>query len=152
MSIAAPTDPAITIDEMEAEFSDQQPLVMRFEPKYLRKEPVQQRAINTLCDIAAATIKLLADPTIGRDRLTTAMVADEAGVSIGTVYAYVIDRVALLDYVWPERDSTYFVLIVGFDVTKEVKAALRANAIAETATDAAIEVADASDDTPKGSM
>ena len=61
---------------------------------HLRNEPVQARStarLGQLLDGAAAIID-----EIGYERLTTAMVADRAGASIGTVYRYFPDRIALL--------------------------------------------------------
>lgn len=61
----------------------------------LRNEPVQARSaarLETLLDAAAAVID-----EIGFERLTTAMVAERAGASIGTVYRYFPDRIALLE-------------------------------------------------------
>ncbi len=60
----------------------------------LRHEPVQARSnarLSALLDAAAVTID-----TVGYERLTTAMVADRAGASIGTVYRYFPDRIAVL--------------------------------------------------------
>lgn len=60
----------------------------------LRNEPVQARStarLTTLLDSAAAIVD-----EIGFERLTTAMVAERAGASIGTVYRYFPDRIALL--------------------------------------------------------
>jgi AcrR family transcriptional regulator len=60
----------------------------------LRNEPVQARStarLTALLDAAAA----IADE-IGFERLTTAMVAERAGASIGTVYRYFPDRIVLL--------------------------------------------------------
>lgn len=60
----------------------------------LRNEPVQARSaarLEALLDAAAAVID-----EIGYERLTTAMVAERAGASIGTVYRYFPDRIALL--------------------------------------------------------
>lgn len=60
----------------------------------LRNEPVQARSaarLGTLLDAAAAVVD-----EIGFERLTTAMVAERAGASIGTVYRYFPDRIALL--------------------------------------------------------
>ena len=60
----------------------------------LRNEPVQARStarLTALLDAAAAVVD-----EIGFERLTTAMVADRAGASIGTVYRYFPDRIALL--------------------------------------------------------
>jgi AcrR family transcriptional regulator len=60
----------------------------------LRNEPVQARStarLVALLDAAAAVVD-----EIGYERLTTAMVAERAGASIGTVYRYFPDRIALL--------------------------------------------------------
>jgi AcrR family transcriptional regulator len=60
----------------------------------LRHEPVQARSnarLAGLLDAAATTID-----HVGYERLTTAMVAERAGASIGTVYRYFPDRIAVL--------------------------------------------------------
>lgn len=60
----------------------------------LRHEPVQARSnarLSALLDAAAITID-----NVGYERLTTAMVADRAGASIGTVYRYFPDRIVVL--------------------------------------------------------
>lgn len=60
----------------------------------LRNEPVQARStarLGALMDAAAAVVD-----EIGFERLTTAMVAERAQASIGTVYRYFPDRIALL--------------------------------------------------------
>ena len=60
----------------------------------LRNEPVQARStarLTALLDAAAAVVH-----EIGYERLTTAMVAERAGASIGTVYRYFPDRIAVL--------------------------------------------------------
>jgi AcrR family transcriptional regulator len=60
----------------------------------LRNEPVQARSaarLTGLLDAAAAVID-----EFGYERLTTAMVAEEARASIGTVYRYFPDRIAVL--------------------------------------------------------
>ncbi|WP_165069932.1 TetR/AcrR family transcriptional regulator [Marisediminicola senii] len=69
--------------------------------------PRQKRAGRTLAKIESATRQVLADPNWGRDLLNTNEVARLAGVSIGTIYRYFPDRLALLDYVWPDRGCTY---------------------------------------------
>lgn len=59
-----------------------------------RTEPMQQRSaarLSALLDAAAAVVD-----EVGFDRITTAMVAERAGASIGTVYRYYPDRVAVL--------------------------------------------------------
>ena len=65
----------------------------------LRNTPVQDRSARTLAAIRAAGREVLAE--VGRDRLTTAMVASRAGVSIGTFYRYYQDRVLLLNQIQP---------------------------------------------------
>lgn len=60
----------------------------------VRHEPVQARAalrIEALLDAAAAVVV-----DHGIEHLTTALVAERAGASIGTVYRYFPDRVAVL--------------------------------------------------------
>lgn len=60
----------------------------------IRNEPVQARStarLAALLDAAAGVID-----EIGFERLTTAMVAERAGASIGTVYRYFPDRIAVL--------------------------------------------------------
>ncbi|GAB3388785.1 hypothetical protein GCM10027568_10150 [Humibacter soli] len=59
-----------------------------------RVEPSQERSlarIDALLDAAAIVVD-----EVGFDRLTTAQVAEESGASIGTVYRYFPDRIALL--------------------------------------------------------
>ncbi len=63
-------------------------------PAVIRNEPVQARSaarLTALLDAAAHVVD-----EIGYERLTTAMVADRAGASIGTVYRYFPDRIAVL--------------------------------------------------------
>lgn len=72
----------------------------------IRVNPKQKRAEARLAAIKAAAVTLYNDPTIGRDRMTTAQVAELAGCSIGTFYRYFIDRVALLDSIAPDRDMS----------------------------------------------
>ena len=61
----------------------------------VRLEPVQQRSTRRLEDLLNAAATYIHDS--GFETLTTAHVADLAGSSIGTVYRYFPDRIALLD-------------------------------------------------------
>ena len=75
----------LTIDSSAALLSSAAPI---------RNEPVQARStarLAALLDSAASVID-----EIGYERLTTAMVAERAGASIGTVYRYFPDRIAVL--------------------------------------------------------
>ena len=72
----------------------------------LRNVPKQTRSEKRLAAIRKAGVDLYTNPLIGRDRMTTAQVADLAGCSIGTFYRYFDDRVALLDAIAPERDQS----------------------------------------------
>ena len=60
----------------------------------LRNEPVQARSTARLSALLDATAVVIEE--IGYERLTTAMVAEKAGASIGTVYRYFPDRIAVL--------------------------------------------------------
>lgn len=60
----------------------------------VRAEPIQRRSaerLSALLDAAAEAVD-----AVGFDRITTAMIAERAGASIGTVYRYYPDRVAVL--------------------------------------------------------
>lgn len=60
----------------------------------IRNEPVQARSTARLAALLDAAAQVVHE--IGYERLTTAMVADRAGASIGTVYRYFPDRIAVL--------------------------------------------------------
>jgi len=59
-----------------------------------RKAPVQTRSIITVEAITEATIQVLLSH--GMDRLTTTLVAERAGVSVGTLYQYYPNKRSLL--------------------------------------------------------
>lgn len=71
-----------------------------------RNSPVQVRAYSRLESLREVARQLYNDPAVGRDRLTTGMIAEGAGCSIGTIYRYYKDRVAVLDDIAPDRDMT----------------------------------------------
>lgn len=60
----------------------------------LRNEPVQARSAARLTALLDAAADIVAE--IGFERLTTALVAERAGASIGTVYRYFPDRIAVI--------------------------------------------------------
>ena len=62
--------------------------------RVVRTEPTQRRSTQRLDALLDAAAEIV-DET-GFDRLTTQMVAERAGASIGTVYRYFPDRVAVL--------------------------------------------------------
>jgi AcrR family transcriptional regulator len=59
-----------------------------------RKTPIQQRSTLTVDAILEATIQVLL--AVGKERLTTTLVAARAGVSVGTLYQYFPNKSALL--------------------------------------------------------
>ncbi|HEU5222975.1 MAG TPA: TetR/AcrR family transcriptional regulator [Candidatus Lumbricidophila sp.] len=61
----------------------------------VRTRPTQGRSARRLDELLDAAADLVDE--IGADRLTTQAVAERAGASIGTVYRYFPDRVALLN-------------------------------------------------------
>jgi AcrR family transcriptional regulator len=69
----------------------------------LRNEPVQKRSTARLAALEAAAEQAIAEE--GIDKFTTADVARIAGCSIGTVYRYFPDRVAILDRLRPHRHT-----------------------------------------------
>lgn len=70
-----------------------------------RRVPSQKRAQQTAVCILAAVAELV--EVHGRyETFTTADVAEDAGVSIGTVYRYARTRVELLDALYPNRHVT----------------------------------------------
>lgn len=69
----------------------------------LRTNPIQERSARRLKQLEDAAREAI--NTIGRDAFTTADVAAIAGASIGTVYRYFPDRIAILNRVWPNRDA-----------------------------------------------
>jgi AcrR family transcriptional regulator len=73
----------------------------------LRNPVKQQRSKQTVAAMEDAIRQLLRDPAVGRDRFTTAQVAELSGSSIGSVYRYFPNREAMLDRVWPDRPGTY---------------------------------------------
>lgn len=85
----------------------------------LRNEPVQARSTARLAGIEAAAEQAIAEE--GIDRFTTADVARIAGCSIGTVYRYFPDRVAILDRLRPHRHTGAEVLqeiVTRIDLTR----------------------------------
>lgn len=60
----------------------------------IRNEPMQARSTARLAALLDAAAAVVAET--GYERLTTAMVAEGAGASIGTVYRYFPDRIAVL--------------------------------------------------------
>lgn len=60
----------------------------------IRNEPVQARSAARLTALLDAAAQVVHE--IGYERLTTAMVAERAEASIGTVYRYFPDRIAVL--------------------------------------------------------
>jgi AcrR family transcriptional regulator len=60
-----------------------------------RRAPVQSRSRQRLEDILEVTARLVDD--IGPDNVTTTVIADQLGISVGSIYAYFRDRAAIFD-------------------------------------------------------
>lgn len=80
--------------------------IKRYDLRFVRNAPVQGRSDARLKALAAAGEKLLQDPRVGTRWITSALVAQEAGSSIGTFYRYFPHINDLIDYVWPNRRDT----------------------------------------------
>jgi len=101
----------------------------------IRVEPVQARSaarVNALLDAACATMH-----EFGYEQLTTAMVAEKAGASIGTVYRYFPDRVAVLQAV-ASRNLERTLEVLGQRLRSEAPTSLPGSL--EVAVDALVEV------------
>ena len=85
----------------------------------LRNEPVQARSTARLTSLLDAAAEVVDE--IGFERLTTAMVAERAGASIGTVYRYFPDRIAVLQSL-AARSLAQFSQRVGPALTEPVQA------------------------------
>jgi len=100
----------------------------------IRNEPMQARSTARLAALLDAAAAVVAE--IGYERLTTAMVAEGAGASIGTVYRYFPDRIAVLQSLAarneerltarllqvvaePQHDDWFAALSAAFDVLVE---------------------------------
>ncbi|WP_308465161.1 TetR/AcrR family transcriptional regulator [Rathayibacter soli] len=91
---------------------------------HVRTAPVQARSverINALLDAAAAVID-----EIGIHRLTTDMVAERAATSIGTVYRYFPDRVALLHGLRDRATARFHALVLELIRTQNLESVLDA--------------------------
>ena len=64
-------------------------------PGPTRRAPVQPRSRRRLEDILAVTARLVDD--VGPDSVTTTLIADHLGISVGSIYAYFVDRSAIFD-------------------------------------------------------
>lgn len=94
----------------------------------IRNEPMQARSTARLAALLDAASAVVAE--IGYERLTTAMVADGAGASIGTVYRYFPDRIAVLQSLASrneERVTQRVLEVVGDDAHADWLAALSAS-------------------------
>jgi len=93
-----------------------------YDPHFLVREGKQGRAVAKIKLITKAGEKLLADPKVGLNNITTAMVAARVKMSIGSFYRYFEDITALLDYIWPERVVTFKRSAVVVEVVDAVEA------------------------------
>lgn len=82
-------------------------MTVSFEPsdsERLRQAPRQDRAAKTLARIERAAIDVIEE--YGRDGFTTTQVAQRAGCSVGAVYLRFSDRLAILDWIYPNRPES----------------------------------------------
>lgn len=73
-------------------------------PKGVRKTPSQARAQRTVHHILDAAAQILDGP--GTARLTTNLVAERAGVSVGTLYQYFPNKAAVVEALLARRRAT----------------------------------------------
>jgi Bacterial regulatory proteins, tetR family len=94
-----------SLREVQAMYGDTP--VEAYDPHFLMHPGQQKRSLGKIKLIADTAESLLADPVVGVNWITCAFVAERAGVSIGSIYRYFEDIIAILDYVWPERVNTF---------------------------------------------
>ena len=73
-------------------------------PDQLRRIPQQDRGAKMLARIERAAIEVIEE--FGRDAFTTTQVAQRAGCSVGALYRHFSDRLAILDWVYPDRPQS----------------------------------------------
>jgi AcrR family transcriptional regulator len=75
-----------------------------------RRAPVQSRSRQRLEDILEVTARLVDE--IGPDNVTTTVIADQLGISVGSIYAYFRDRAAIFDEIIARAIAEHDKLIV----------------------------------------
>jgi len=80
--------------------------VKKYDKRFLLKEGQQARAKETIHRITTAAEELLKDPSVGLNWISIQFVVERSGISTGSPYTYFEDIVALLDYIWPDRQTT----------------------------------------------
>ena len=80
--------------------------VKKFDKRFLLKEGQQARAKATIHRITTAAEELLKDPSVSLNWISIQFVVERSGISTGSPYTYFEDIVALLDYIWPDRQTT----------------------------------------------
>ena len=94
-----------TLLEVQQKYGDTP--VMPYDQHFLLLEGKQGRSIDKVNLIVRCAEELLADPRIGVHGMTTSMICDKAEISVGGIYRYFEDLVAVLDYIWPERPQWF---------------------------------------------
>lgn len=72
-----------------------QPTRIHQTAKRERREPVQSRSRERMAAILDVTARLVDE--LGPDQVTTTLIAEQAGISVGSVYSYFHDRSAIFD-------------------------------------------------------
>ena len=95
-----------------------------------RKQPRQARSNDLVGAILEAATRVLAE--VGRERFTTARVAERAGVSIGSLYQYFPNKAAILFQLQSDewRDTTALLAALLQDRETAPRARLRAATLA----------------------
>lgn len=76
-----------------------------------RRAPVQARSRQRMADIVEGTARLIDE--FGPDSVTTTLIADELGISVGSIYAYFDDRSAIFDEIVAETIAANHLLVNG---------------------------------------
>ena len=108
-----------------------------------RKTPVQERSQATVEAILEATIQVLAQ--MGGEHLTTTVIAQRAGVSVGTLYQYFPNKQSVLHGVLEMHLTKVVVALEGVShATRGERVAVMAQRLVEAFVGAKMERPDAS--------
>jgi len=101
-----------TLQELEA--IDGGP-IQPYDERFLVNKPIQRRAFITLQRIVDATEVALADPAIGREKISYIHIINQTGrdgtgkpITVGVFYRYFNNEICAMNYVWPERRDIFF--------------------------------------------
>jgi AcrR family transcriptional regulator len=102
-------------------------MAMKTPPPGLRKVPTQERSKRMIATILDAAEKVMV--RVGYETFTTNHVAEEAGISVGSVYQYFPDKHALVAYLLEHQVRTIAGLAIASMMSRSAPLTLRQFAV-----------------------